>query len=108
MGSSKYHRLADVLLQIEAAMRQQSMWSEQQPERWRLESIQPFCIDTLSFQQWLQYIFLVRMKEIIETGQQLPSCCDIAPMASESFKQLEQHTDGIVHLLIECDQIIAS
>jgi|TARA_R110002096_G_scaffold194356_3_gene376468 uncharacterized protein YqcC (DUF446 family) len=108
MGSSKYHQLADVLLHIEATMRQQSLWSKQQPEPWRLESIQPFCVDTLSFQQWLQFIFLVKMREIIETGQQLPSCCDIAPMALESFKQLEQQTDGIVHLLIECDQIIAS
>jgi uncharacterized protein YqcC (DUF446 family) len=48
------------------------------------------------------------MKDIIESGQQLPSCCDIAPMAAESFELIKQQTDTVVNLLIECDQIIST
>lgn len=105
---NKYHQLADVLLMLEADLRRQQLWSKEQPAEHLLSSIQPFCVDTLSFQQWLQFIFLARMKEVIENGQQLPSCCDIAPMASESFKLIKQQTDTVVNLLIECDQIIST
>jgi|TARA_R110002095_G_scaffold118554_1_gene103293 uncharacterized protein YqcC (DUF446 family) len=106
--ANKYHRLADVLLALEVELRRQQLWAMERPNDELLNSIQPFCVDTLSFQQWLQFIFLPRMKDIIESGQQLPSCCDIAPMAAESFELIKQQTDTVVNLLIECDQIIST
>ena len=107
MGN-KYHQIADVLLMLEVELRRQLLWSKEQPAEHLLSSIQPFCVDTLSFQQWLQFIFLPCMKDIIENGRQLPSCSDIAPMAAESFKLIKQQTDTVVNLLIECDQIIST
>lgn len=102
----KYSRLADVILLLEAEMRRQRIWSLEPPQKHQLESIQPFCVDTLNFQQWLQFIFLPRMKEILENGQQLPSCSDIASMANESFKKTIDGSETIVKLLVECEQII--
>ena len=103
--SHKCHQLADILLRIEAEMRINSLWANETPSFHALDSIQPFCIDTLSFQQWLQFVFLPKMKRVLEEGLQFPSSCDIAPMASESFKQNIEQTDTLLELLIECDQI---
>ena len=38
---------------IEAELKEQGLWSAQEPGMEALASQLPFCIDTLSFQQWL-------------------------------------------------------
>ena len=47
-------RIADVLLQVEAALRTGGKWEAHQPSEAALGSPVPFCMDTLSFEQWLQ------------------------------------------------------
>ncbi|HMB60578.1 MAG TPA: YqcC family protein [Xanthomonadales bacterium] len=104
--SSSYLQVADLLLRIEQELRQQDLWHADRPSDEALNSVQPFCYDTLCFTEWLQFIFLPRMKVIIENGLALPPSCDIAPMAEEAFKQLSQNTDELLVLLIECDRAI--
>ena len=73
--------LADRLLLIERELRQLGWWAESAPEAARLASQEPFCVDTLAFEEWLQWIFLPRMRAIIEQGATLPGACAIRPMA---------------------------
>jgi len=98
--------VADVLLRIEAEMRDCSLWSSQTPIEKALKSIQPFCVDTLQFTEWLQFVFLPKMKEIIEQGWLLPSSSDISAMAEESFSLYQVNTNNLLNLLIECDEIL--
>ena len=51
-----------------------------------LSSTQPFCVDTLNFEQWLQFVMMARFEGMIQNSQPLPTQCDIAPMAEEAFK----------------------
>lgn len=106
MSKNKYVNLAGQLLKIEAEMRRCKLWANVTPAQQALESIQPFCVDTLSFSEWLQFIFLPKMQEIIELGLWLPSSCDVSPMAEESFRLSPINTDALINLLIECDQIL--
>ena len=39
----------------------------------------PFCYDTLELEQWLQFIFLGRMREILGQVDALPESCAIYP-----------------------------
>ena len=66
-------RIADILLEVEAALRTGGKWEAAEPSAEALRSATPFCIDTLSFEQWLQWIFLPRMKHILEQSRPLPS-----------------------------------
>lgn len=104
--SRRDHQLAELLLGIEQELRRLDFWQAQAPSEQAMQSIQPFCFDTLDFTQWLQFIFLPRMRIIVEHGLTLPSSCDIAPMAEECFKQMPQNTDTLLALLIECDRVI--
>ena len=65
--------LAEQLLLIERELRLQNWWSEQPPMSEALASQQPFCVDTLAFEQWLQWIFLPRMKQLLESAAALPT-----------------------------------
>ncbi len=77
------NRIADVLLEVESLLRSHGGWDNQPPSDTALDSNLPFCVDTLSFEQWLQWIFLPRMKNIIEQSQPLPEQSGIYDYACE-------------------------
>ncbi|MFA7555553.1 MAG: YqcC family protein [Spongiibacteraceae bacterium] len=80
--------VASLLIDIEAELRRLDLWQAESPSARALASTEPFCIDTLTFPQWLQFVFLRRMTVLLEQAQVLPDRCSIAPMADEFFKRL--------------------
>lgn len=81
-----YVEVAEVLIDVESELRQQALWRSSEPGAEALASTQPFCFDTLSLPEWLQFVFLPRMYGLMESGQRLPEACGIAPMAEEYFR----------------------
>ncbi len=81
-----------LLKELELTLQLLQLWQEEMPPEEALASIQPFALDTLEFHQWLQFIFLDRMRFMVATGQALPSAVAIYPMATEVYKeQLEEY-----------------
>ncbi len=104
-----YHQLADLLLQIEAELRRLELWDETAPAASALLSITPFCADTLHFNQWLQWLFVPRMKEILEQSLPLPQQCDIHSYAEETCQRAtSSDVTGLLQLLREFDQQITA
>lgn len=63
-------------------MVQGQLWSSQPPNEQALASTEPFCIDTLPFEQWLQFVMLPNFHLMIEQQLPLPVSCQISPMAN--------------------------
>ena len=61
---TKSAEVAALLMAIEAQLRQLNLWEEEAPTAEALASSEPFAIDTLSFTQWLQFIFLPTMLKV--------------------------------------------
>ena len=99
--------IADHLLLIERELQVQGWWGEEAPSDEALASTVPFAVDTLSFEQWLQWIFLPRMKIIIELGHPLPSASGILIMAETVFVDRPEQSRVLRRLLAEFDQLIA-
>ncbi|MFW5825755.1 MAG: YqcC family protein [Marinobacter sp.] len=102
-----YADVADCLLAIEAEMRRIKVWSSEPPPQSALASTQPFCIDTLAFTEWLQFVFLARMKVIVEQGHRLPEVSGIAPMAEEYFRNRPEPGEHLVRQLEAIDRLIS-
>lgn len=102
----KLHRLADLLLAIEMEMRQLGLWEQNPPPPEALESLVPFCHDSLELHQWLQWLFLPRMKAMLEEEATLPNQSDITSLAEYSFQQLPHNTDELLQLLSAMDELI--
>ena len=98
--------LADQLLLIERELRLLGWWAPAAPAVERLASAEPFCVDTLAFEEWLQWIFLPRMKDIIERGEGLPSACSIRPMAEMAWAVEGARVAVLLELLEEFDRLI--
>lgn len=105
--SDQYHHLASVLIDLEYEMRRLMLWSEQRPSQEALTSEEPFCVDTLTFAEWLQFIFIERMRLILEQRLPLPEKCGIAPMAEESFKHHGESVRPLITHLMAIDRVLS-
>ncbi|MBO6850140.1 MAG: YqcC family protein [Marinobacter sp.] len=99
--------VADQLLQIELELRQLGLWESEPPPPEALQSTQPFCIDTLVFTQWLQFVFVARMKVLIESDHPLPAVSGVAPMAEEHFRGRPESGAGLIRALEEMDRLLS-
>ena len=90
-NQDQQHRAAmkAALVQLQNALVTAKHWSDICPSEQALSSRQPFCVDTLNFDQWLQFVFIPKMTTLIEAQQALPTFVQgqgISPMAEEFFK----------------------
>lgn len=99
--------LAEQLLHIERELRVLGVWAASPPDAQALASQEPFCVDTLSFDQWLQWIFLPKMKTVLERGETLPAVSGILAMAEMVYRGQPQHMAGLLEALERFDMLIS-
>ncbi|AOT09480.1 YqcC family protein [Pseudoalteromonas luteoviolacea] len=103
--------MSQVVLQhlavLEVQLKQSQLWQAEPVDEQALASVQPFCCDTLRFEQWLQFVFIPKIRAMIEMGVPLPTNIAIAPMCDVAFAQ---HPDQQVlfKCLSEIDTLISS
>ncbi len=100
------HQLADLLLEIEAELRRTGLWQDEAPPDQALQSLVPFCHDTLRLEQWLQWVFVPKMKGVIEGREECPNSSEIAPLAEYRFQQLQVESGRLLSLIEKFDRLI--
>lgn len=100
--------VSEILLDIEKELRQLQLWDFEMMSEEALASEQPFAIDTMTFPQWLQFIFLPRMHFMIEQKMQLPRTSGVAPMAEEYFAVLSLHSAPLIAYLHKIDKLLTA
>lgn len=98
--------ISALLIDLECELRRLNAWQEELPPVEALSSTQPFAVDTLSFTQWLQFIFIPKIKLLVDNEGALPQKCDIAPMAEEYFRGQSLPARALIQTLEEIDQVI--
>lgn len=91
-------RLQTLLKDLKQELQQLEWWELQAPSVQALQSEQPFCVDTLDFSQWLQWVFVPRMQSILMSDHPLPSQCAIHDMAEVVYRDRL----GLVESLLVC------
>lgn len=95
------------LYKIERELKLLGLWQEDELDPALLESQQPFCCDTLRFEQWLQFVLIPKMFEILLLKKDLPKNMAIAPMAEYCWaNQLDKQE--LIETLKEFDQMFSS
>ena len=98
--------IAAQLIDLEAGLRQLDLWSEVLPAAGALQSEQPFSLDSLEFEEWLQFIFLPTIYAVLDSGGTLPERCAIAPMAEETIGKKPLMTEALMVTLRDLDRLI--
>lgn len=87
-------------------MRRIGLWESERPDDEALASLVPFCHDTLTFEQWLQWVFLPKMKAVVESGEDFPASSEIQPLAEYSLGRLPHETGRLLELICKFDDFI--
>jgi uncharacterized protein YqcC (DUF446 family) len=91
---------------MEREMRRIGLWAAQPPPAEAFSSSMPFCFDSMRFPEWLQWVFVPRIRALLEQGGPLPALSEIKPMAEEMFRQVEGDTRRLLELIGEFDRMI--
>ena len=100
------HQVADVIIDIEREMRLLGLWEPMSPPLSALGSPHPFCIDTLEFTQWLQWVFIPKVKTRLEADDPLPAYSDIRALAEMVLEDYPEDTDRLVALIHRFDRLV--
>jgi uncharacterized protein YqcC (DUF446 family) len=95
-----------LLNSLESELRVRGRWESLSPPEGALHSTEPFAVDTLEFDQWLQWILLPRLRDLLLREQSLPTSCAIAPMAEECYGPDDPTTTRIVSLIAQIDALL--
>jgi uncharacterized protein YqcC (DUF446 family) len=107
---AKHSQIGRLLITLQQEMQAQGQWSTVAISSQALMSQQPFCMDTMNFSQWLQFVFIPRMQALIDGQLPLPSMAKgqgIEPMASEYYKQ-DNNCQPIIILIAQLDDLLTN
>ena len=86
-NNTTYQELLDHLQQLEAELKAQQLWSATPPSPKALESALPFMYDTMQLHEWLQWVFVPRLRALIEAKGNLPHQSHIQPLAAHEWEK---------------------
>lgn len=71
---------------LENALKTHHLWEQTPPPAEDLANTEPFCVSTLSPTQWLQWIFIPRMKALLDASGELPRNFSVTLYLEEALK----------------------
>lgn len=100
-----YKEAGSKIREIEDELKRLGRWQAQPLEKERFENMGPFGMNTMVFEQWLQFVLVPRVHEIIDKKGAFPKKSEIAPVA---VKNLDGDPDAVrlIQLLSEFDEIV--
>jgi uncharacterized protein YqcC (DUF446 family) len=98
--------VAALLDELSVTLKSLNLWQSEQPSDSALASTAPFCCDALPFEQWLQFVFIPKMNQIINQGQPLPNKIALTPIAEESFKSLSTQSKPLLLIINKIDNAL--
>lgn len=94
------------LFNIQSELERLELWSSFAPANEKLNSDQPFSVDTLLPEEWLQWIFIPRMHAILDADCAIPKPFSLAPYFEEAWKETP-HTE-LIRAIQQLDQLVNS
>lgn len=107
MTLSKEQQTLKLLAQLSRELKALTLWQSCRPSIKQMASTAPFHYDTLTLEQWLQFVFIERISLLIENKQALPSEILLLPMAEESFKKHANKANKLLSVIGELDCLLS-
>ena len=105
--SHAHMQVGSLLMDLQIELRSMDCWSHETPSAQALASETPFAVDTLTFEQWLQFIFFPKMQYLVEHELPMPGACHIVPMAEEYFGSKPVKLGRLIKVLGQLDDVLA-
>ena len=101
----RYKKAASFADRIEQELRKLNVWQEEPPSDSAFDSEEAFFADTMTFYQWLQFVLLERIREIVEEEGEFPDDSMVGAYAVRELDGISEASD-LIQLLSEFDDFI--
>ncbi|MDF7669640.1 YqcC family protein [Orbaceae bacterium ESL0721] len=92
---------------IKQEMQKINLWQGTPPTEEAFRSEQPFALDSMQADEWLQWIFIPKMEALIDAKSSLPRNFALFPYFEEAFKDYQER-EFLLNLIKELDQLSAN
>lgn len=99
--------VAEKIAEIENEMKRIGLWRDEPLREEQYEFRQAFAMDTMTFSQWLQFIFVPKVKGIIAAGDKFPGQSEVGAQAFREFVAWND-TERLLGLLDEFDSLFGA
>lgn len=93
---------------IELELRRIGLWEADRPPQCAFDSELPFMLDTMRVSQWLQWVFLPRMRRILYDRKPLPTACAIHPVAKMDLADMSSDTRRLLTFIARLDGLLSA
>jgi uncharacterized protein YqcC (DUF446 family) len=100
-------QLSSLLDQLEQQLQRHQLWQTQRPCLEALASREPFAIDALEPHEWLQWIFMIKIRAALHGEMALPRGFSITPYFEQAWAQYADRAELLV-LLSQIDEVCQS
>lgn len=101
-----YLKTTELLDKLEGELRLQLLWSSEKPSQEAMNDNSPFSCEAMSFENWVQFIFIPKMKDLIDRSQSLPTNIAIAPMAHHVWSS-KQNLHTLILIFDNLDTLLS-
>ena len=103
---SELEQMRELLAALELALLDAGWWGDTPPDAAALASTEPFCVDTLTFSEWLQWVYIPKMHAWMAREQALPERSGLLPIAEEAWRGSAEDTDGLLLVMRALDGLV--
>src|SRR5438045_2419368 len=103
-ANSEYAKLAALAFALEAELKSLHAWSDVPLAPGKFKDMGAFGSNTMSFEQWIQFVLLKRLQQIIAENDVLPSGSMISTYAIREFDGNPAY-DSLMDLLRQLDDL---
>jgi uncharacterized protein YqcC (DUF446 family) len=103
-STTKYEQLSKKLDEIQREMTALKLDKLPKPTEGQLNFQQAFAMDTMAYEQWLWFIFIPRVRDMIKNKEEVPKKSQVG---SQAVREFDGRTDRekLESLLIEFDSL---
>lgn len=102
-----HQQVTTLLHQIETALKEAGLWATAAPSAEAMQSTMPFFCDTMPLENWLQFVFLPRMRALVDGHLPLPQQIAVCPMAEEAFQAVDQPMLVLINRIADLDELLS-
>ncbi len=103
-----HEQLLAALLELESVLQQLALWESEPPSDEAMLSVEPFAVDTMDFNTWLQWVFIPRLRALANARAPLPQGSGVASMAEYWCQQKLISDQSMINVLKGIDDCLSS
>lgn len=105
---AKRERLGELAAEIEAEMRRLGLWWPEPPSEEHVLAGGAFGLRTVSFDTWLQVVFVTRLRQVADGGIAIPPSSMVGVQAAREWDGDPRDRDHLSDLIHEVDRLVSS